>query len=117
MKAAINPSPEEQIRHADVSYDPRDMSHRAVFAFLIALATGGLIVHVAVFGLFQYMGKPQFVGHATTNPIMTSTEQLRQIGGDPAVSFPPPTVQPNPPADLNKFRAAEEEELNTYGWI
>jgi hypothetical protein len=117
MKAAINPSPEKRIRHADVSYDPRDMSHKAVFAFLIALASGGLIIHVAVFGLFQYLGKPQFAGHATTNPIMTSNEQLRAIGGDPAVAFPPPTLQPDPTADLNKFRAAEEEELNTYGWV
>jgi hypothetical protein len=93
------------------------MDHKSVFAFLIALAAGGLLVHVVVWGIFQYMAKPQFAGHATTNPIMTSNEQLKEIGGDPALAFPPPRLQPNPVADLNKFRVAEEEEMNTYGWV
>jgi hypothetical protein len=47
---------------------------------------------------------------------MTSNEQLKEVGGDPAVSFPPPHVQPNPVADLNKFRVREEQQLNSYGW-
>ena len=117
MKAAISLSSEKRVRHADVSFDPRDMNHKTVFAFLISLAAGGLLIHVLVYGVFRSMGGTQFVGHATTNPIMTSKEQLREIGGDPALAFPPPTLQPNPVADLNKFRVAEEEEINTYGWV
>ncbi len=31
--------------------------------------------------------------------------------------FPTPRLQPDPVADLNKFRAGEEEQLNTYGWV
>src|SRR5579884_3074885 len=108
MKAVISPSSQsKQVRHPGISFDPRDMDHKSVFAFLIALAAGGLLVHVVVWGIFQYMAKPQFAGHATTNPIMTSNEQLREVGGDPALAFPPPTLQPNPVADLNKFRASE----------
>lgn len=121
MKVVIDPfvGPEKgsRVRHPDVSFDPRDMDHKSVFAFLIALAAGGLLVHVVIWGVFRYMGRPQFAGHATTNPIMTSKEQLQEIGGDPALAFPPPTLQPDPVADLNKFRAAQEEWMNTYGWI
>src|SRR5579885_2621695 len=117
MKAAISTSPEKRVRHVDVYFDPRDMSPRSVFSFFIVLAAGVLLVHVVLWGLFRYMGKPEFAGHQTTNPIMTSNEQLQEIGGDPALSFPPPTLQPNPVADLNKFRAAEEQEMNTYGWV
>src|SRR5690349_5962434 len=30
--------------------------------------------------------------------------------------FPEPRLQPNPAADLNKFRTQEDEILNSYGW-
>jgi hypothetical protein len=117
MKAEISPAPEQKIRHADVSYDPHDMHHRPVFAFFIVLASVVLLVHIFLWGVFRHMGGTQFAGHATTNPIMTSKEQLQEIGGDPAITFPKPNLQPNPVADLNKFRVSEEEELNTYGWV
>lgn len=116
MAPEIN-SKEEQIRHTDVAFDASDLKHKPVFAFFIVLAGGVLLVHVFLWGIFQYMGKSQFAGHATTNPIMTSKEQLQEIGGDPPLTFPKPTLQPNPVADLNKFRAAEEEQMNTYGWV
>lgn len=104
-------------RHSDVSFETADMSHGSVFGFLLTLACGLLIVHIVLWGVFHYLGEPQMADHQTTNPIMTSNEQLREIGGDPALAFPKPTLQPNDVADLNKFRAAEEEQLTTYGWV
>ncbi len=104
-------------RHPDVSFESADMSHGSVFGFLLTLACGLLIVHILLWGVFHYLGKPQMADHQTTNPIMTSNEQLQEIGGDPALAFPKPTLQPNDVADLNKFRAAEEEQLTTYGWV
>jgi hypothetical protein len=117
MAAEISSAQEERVRHTDVSFDKGDLQHGPVFGFLIALAAGVLLVHVILWGVFRYMGEAQFAGHASTNPIMTSTEQLREIGGDPAIAFPKPSLQPDPIADLNKFRAGEEEELNSYGWV
>lgn len=118
MKAETEPNgPETRVRHPDVAYDHSDLQHGSVFAFLIALFCGILVVQVFLWGVFQYMGKSEFAGHASTNPIMTSKEELQEIGGDPAVVFPKPNLQPDPVADLNKFRAREEEELNTYGWV
>lgn len=108
---------ETKIRHPDVDYDRGDLSHHSVFAFLIVLFSGLLVVHVLLWGVFKYFGKSEFAGHASTNPIMTSKEELQEIGGDPAVAFPKPNLQPDPVADLNKFRASEEQELNTYGWV
>ncbi len=105
------------IYHPEVAYERRDLSHRAVFGFLLALLVAAVIIHISIWGLFKHLGKSQFAGHQTTNPIMTSNEQLREIGGDPALSFPAPRLQPNPVADLNKFRAREEQQMNSYGWI
>ncbi len=106
-----------RVRHPDVAYDRRDLDHRAVFGFLIALGCGIFIVLFLVFSAFARWGKSEYAGRQTTNPIMTSNEELKEIGGDPAVTFPKPRLQPDPAADLNKFRLSEEEELNSYGWV
>lgn len=106
-----------ELRRPEVSYERRDLSHRVVFGTLLALVCAGIIIHLVVWGVFRHLGGSQFVPHQSTNPIMTSNEQLQEVGGDPALSFPGPHVQPNPVADLNKFRVHEEQELNTYGWV
>ena len=116
MKAEIN-SKQLRLRHPDVAFERADMSHGTVFSFLLTLACGLLFVHIALWGVFHYLGKPLIANHQTTNAIMTSNEELKDIGGDPALTFPKPTLQPNDVADLNKFRAAEEEQLTTYGWV
>ncbi len=107
----------EHIRHPEVQYERRDLSARAVITFFISLAIAGVFVQVLVWAYFKYLGRSQYAGRPTTNPIMTSSRQLEEIGGDPAVNFPAPRLQPDPPADLNKFREREEQILNSYGWV
>lgn len=107
----------QQIRHGDVAYELRDLSHEAVFYFFLVLAIVIFLVALGLWGVFRELGGSQYVGHQTTNPIMTSNEELKEIGGDPANSFPSPQLQPDPSADLNKFRIHEEQWLNTYGWV
>jgi hypothetical protein len=109
--------PTLEVRHPDVAYEHRDLDHRIVLTFLFFLGCGGLLIHIALWGAFRTLGSAEYAGHQTTNPIMTSNEQLREVGGDPALTFPMPRLQPNPPADLNKFRVREEEQLNSYGWV
>jgi hypothetical protein len=106
-----------KIRNAGVAYEIRDLSHVAVFYFFLALGVVIVFVFLALWGVFKQLGGDQYAGHQTTNPIMTSDEQLKEIGGDPANSFPMPHLQPDPIADLNKFRIREEQRLNTYGWV
>ncbi len=106
-----------EVRHPDVAHDPRDLSPGVVLAFLASLALSVFVIAVILWGAFRLWGKDEFASHQSTNPIMTSNEELKEVGGDPAVSFPAPQVQPNPVADLNKFRVREEQQLNTYGWV
>lgn len=108
---------DRHIRHADIAYESRDLSHKAVFYFFLALGIGICLVYVCMGGVLRQLGGSQYAGYATTNPMMTSAEQLKEIGGDPANSFPMPQLQPDPAADLNKFRIREEQSMNTYGWV
>jgi hypothetical protein len=117
MASSRSASDPERVRHSDVAYESRDLNHHAVFVFLLILACAGVVIHIALWGVFHDLGKSQYAGHQTTNPIMTSNEQLKEVGGDPALSFPMPRLQPDDIADLNKFRVREEDELNSYGWV
>jgi hypothetical protein len=106
-----------EVRHPKVAYEHSDLEPRLVLSFLVVLGCAGLVIHVVLWGAFRTLGAAQYIGHQTTNPIMTSNEQLREVGGDPALTFPMPRLQPDPQADLNKFRLREEEQLNSYGWV
>jgi hypothetical protein len=112
----LTPEPRE-IRNPGVSYDLTDLSARAVIMFLVFLALGGIIISASMWGLYKYLASDRYSPHPTTRPIATRSQQLAEVGGDPAVKFPPPRLQPDPVADLNKFRAREEEILNSYGWV
>lgn len=107
----------QRIRHGDVAFEVQDLSHKAVFYFFLVLSVVIFLVALALWGVFQQLGGSQYAGHQTTNPIMTSNEELSEIGGDPVNSFPAPHLQPDPVADLNKFRIREEQWMNTYGWV
>jgi hypothetical protein len=107
----------QRVRHGDVAYELQDLNHEAVFYFFLVLGVVIVFVALAMWGVFRQLGGFQYAGHQTTNPIMTSNEELNEIGGDPANSFPMPHLQPDPVADLNKFRLSEEQWLNTYGWV
>jgi hypothetical protein len=112
----LTPEPQE-IRNPEVSYDATDLSVRAVIVFLVFLALGGIIITASMWGLYKYLASDRYSPPPTIRPVGTSSQQLTKVGVDPALKFPPPRLQPDPAADLNKFRVREEEILNGYGWV
>jgi hypothetical protein len=106
----------EQIANPETMYERRDLSPRAILGFLIALAIAGVLMHLALWSMYKYVVGPSNISQAPKNPLVTSNRELRPMG-DPTVTFPAPRLQPNEPADMNKFRGYEEELLNSYGWV
>jgi hypothetical protein len=104
-----------EIAHPETLYEQRDLSPRAILGFLIALAIAGILMHLALWSMYKYVTGMNLVA-PSGNPISTSNRELQPMG-DPAVTFPAPRLQPDPVADEDKFRAYEEEVLNTYGWV
>lgn len=105
----------EVYRNPEVNYDRTDMSVRGIVSFLIFLAISAVIIHLVLWGIYKSFAKGYISPERTANPIATSTRQLPQ--GDPVRTFPPPRLQPDPVADMNKFKVSEEEMLNSYSWV
>ncbi len=110
----IHPEP-EHLRNPEVEYERRDLSAKGIFIFLLALALTGLLAHLVIWGVFRSLGQHQILPQPSTTAIATPEGTLP--GGDPARSFPAPQLQPNPPADLNKFVARENQILGSYDYV
>jgi hypothetical protein len=104
----------EVVRNPEVNYDRTDMSAKAIVGFLIALAIAGVFMHLTLWSAYKYFAGPEKAPTPTAAPIQSTTRQLPQ--GDPERTFPAPRLQSDDVADMNKFRAYEEQVLNSYGW-
>lgn len=106
----------EHVEHPSTAYDHSDLESRGIFVFLVGLALTVALVHVVIYGFVKAYERFQPQGMERTASIIEPTAQqgpMRQ----PTDHFPYPQVQPDPVADMNKFREAEELELNSAGWI
>jgi hypothetical protein len=105
----------EEVQNPEVAYDRTDMDPKAIVGFFIALAIAGVFMHLILWSAYKYYAGSEKAPTPLANPMASSTRQLPQ--GDPVRTFPAPTLQPDDVADMNKFRAYEDEELNSYGWV
>jgi hypothetical protein len=106
----------DDVQHPETLYDRSDLSRRGVLVFLIGLAITVLLIHIVTWGLFRYFAQNQLSAPPRSFAIIQSAGRTGRTA-DPTQTFPAPQLQPDPVADLNKFRAAVDERLNTYGWV
>jgi hypothetical protein len=106
--------PPGEVRHPETMYDRSDLSARGIVYFLIALAITVLLIHLISWGMERYFAASR-VAPAPRNAAVIAPSSQASRHGNPALLFPAPRLQPDPVADLDKFRAATEERLNTAG--
>jgi hypothetical protein len=104
----------EHVKNPEVAYDRTDLSPRGIAIFLIALAVAGILTHFVLWGAYRVLAKGQ-IEPTQPNPMVTSNKEVQQVGGDPSQVFPAPRLQPDPTADMAKFRASELQHLYSYG--
>ena len=100
--------PQGRPQPGTVGYEKRDANAKWLFGLVAFLAFAVLATHFVLYG---------FVRHLEKTPPPTD----RWSGGNlpPAASEQPPQprLQVSPAADLKDFRANEDRELTTYGWV
>ena len=107
---------EEHIQHAEITYERSDLSTHGVLLFLVGLAVAGVLIHIVLWGMYAYLDKFQQSRQPLPNPLAEAHSQVPSTA-QTAQKFPQPRLQPDPVADLNNFRAREEQVLNSYGWV
>jgi hypothetical protein len=89
----------------DVAHEQSDVNVRAILVFGLALAVAALVIHLGLYWLLESYKKRT----AESVAPMAAIEAGDQI--------PEPRLRVSPRTDLAEMRAAEDKELQTYGWV
>lgn len=89
----------------EVSHERSDVSTGGILRFALVLASAAVVIHVALYLLLLY--------YNATAPMALpfSSAQGKQ---EPS---PEPRLRVAPRADLSEMRRAEDQALDSYGWV
>lgn len=87
-------------------HELRDISVRAVTWCGVALILAAIVVHVALAGLYKVFE------HQHPSPDAPS-----RIAFNTQMIAPEPRLQVEPAKELDHYFAAENQKLNSYGWV
>lgn len=90
-------------------YEQRDANAKWIFAIVAVLFVIGMLMHLVLAGVQKRLAKKpssrdQLTGLTSQQPPTTELQSY-------------PRLQIAPQQEMQAFRAREEQELNTYGWI
>lgn len=92
-----------------LGYEARDANVKWLFGIVFFLLFSGLAIHGILAGYLSLLkGKP----NATD-----LWKPVPRVNNAPIPKPPGPQLQISAPMDLQSFRAREDNELNSYGWV
>ena len=104
--------------HAEEAYEHQDLSAQSIYAFLISLLVGCVIVYFIVWGMYRFMDARTRERQPAPNPLIQQVEtDTRTVSPDEIKKFPEPRLEKNERVEINDFRLHEEQTLNSYGWV
>jgi hypothetical protein len=111
---------QDPLEHGD--FEREDLSAASVFYFLVGIAVLGFVSYLLVTGFYKFLDararteQPEVSPLATKVP--TDTRKLPEGYKDYLKdNFPSPRLEIDERTELNEDRLAEEEELNSYGYV
>lgn len=102
-----------EVRNPHTRYEPRTFNVRLVLLVMAGMIVCGLLVHFAVGGMYRLFDNQSRAADRGQKPMIGHEE----IPGQPPRLPPEPRLQPDPVSDLYRMREAEDNVLQTYGWI
>ena len=93
------------LTNPEVTYEKRDVNTRTILIFVAVLFAVLVVTFVSMRGLFGYFSATQNLG-----PGASPFDNSRALP-------PTPRLQVDPAVDLEQVRGAQEESLNSYGWV
>ena len=88
-------------------HEQKDVDVFSLFTVALFLFLSGVIIFVVVWGMVHY-----FKFHEPAKTAGQANIPVTKAG-----EFPKPRLEVKGSADLTKLRAAEEADLNSYGWV
>jgi cytoskeletal protein RodZ len=108
MSEAVKPNNQTGAAvNESVAYERKDVNAWAIFWIGVVMIVAAVIIHTGVWWLFDAFDRREAQkGRPPATLVQTQRPET-----------PVPRLQTNAPADLNTLRTAENNELESYGWI
>jgi hypothetical protein len=111
-------SEETKHEHAEERYEHQDLSAQGIYAFLVSLIVGGIVVYFIIWGFYHFMEARQRAHQPPPNPLVKQVEtDTRIVSPDEIKKFPEPRLETNERVEIKDFRLKEEQILNSYDWV
>jgi hypothetical protein len=101
------------IRNEHVTHEYSDVNIRAIVKFAISLAVGCVLVGLIVYGTFKLLYQRELRAEIRLTPIERTTAD--KLPPEPRLQLAPGHGE-HPLSEMKDFRAAQNDELNGYGW-
>lgn len=101
------------IRNPHTRYERRTFNVRLVLLSMAAMVVGGVLIHFFVAGVWALLDSQSRAADRGQKPMLSGM----QFPGEPPRLPPEPRLQPDAVSDLHKMRDAEDNVLQTYGWV
>ncbi|RPJ84597.1 MAG: hypothetical protein EHM13_03685 [Acidobacteria bacterium] len=98
-------SRDEYIPPPEMRHETRDFSTRVVVGFGVSLLVAAIAIHVAIWGLYVWLGRASEKAYTREYPLAT-------VGAP--VPPPAPRLQTRPREELKEMRAEEDRLLKGY---
>ena len=92
--------------NTEVMYEARDADASIVGWVALGVIGAAILIHFTVKLSYRYFSRAEF----------RSIQPVTMVSASPSPLNLPP-LQVDPAADFEKFKASEEQTLNTYGWV
>lgn len=104
------------------SFEREDLSASGVLYFIVAVAALGLVAFLLMAGFYKFLDERAGKTQTEVSPLATNvpkdtrnlTEGYKDYLKD---NFPAPRLEIDERTELNDDRIAEEEKLNSYGYV
>jgi len=111
-------SDETKHGHVEEGFEQQDLTAKGIYAFLISLIVGGVLVYLVVLGLYKFMDARQRSRQPQLSPLVKAIDtDTRIVSPEEITKFPQPRLERNERVEINDFRLKEEQTLNSYGWV
>jgi hypothetical protein len=100
-------------------YERQDIGARGIFYFLAGLLAATLLIAFLLSGLYRILDQHFRTHQPPVNPLAANVPQdTRHVPPQyPQTAFPDPRLETDERTQLNSIRIAEEQKLNSYGWV
>jgi len=103
--------------HGNGGFEREDLGSKPIIAFIVTVVVLGVVIYYGLWGMFHVLDTQINKNNETRTPLIQAKTETRTVQDQQIKAFPEPRLEDNERTELNDTRYAEEERLNSAGWV